>query len=558
MARKLRMSRQARRDPERNRAIRLGAESYARRAWREAYQALSRADEEAPLDGVDLERLAIAAYLIGREGEFLATLERAYHAYVESGTGRPAIRCAFWLGMRLVQRGELAHGSGWLSRAQRLLEREQEDCAEGGYLLLPTAQRHLAAGDYDAAQAMAAHAAEIGDRSGDKDLAALARHLQGRCLLAAERVEDGLSLLDDAMLTVASKQLSPLTTGIIYCSVIEGCRQVYAVDRAQEWTSALAEWCAEQPDLLAFTGSCLVHRAEILELRGAWDESIEEARRAAGRLSPSDDPEAYAAAHYKIGEIHRLRGAFVEAEAAYHTSGEAGWEPQPGLALLWLAQGRTDAARAGIRSSLSATENRLRRARLLPACAEILLASGDVEEADRCCGELEGIAASLGTDALNAVAMHLRGTVAFAQGDTTTALRSLRGALQEWQRIEAPYLAARARALLGFCCRHLGDQEAAQSELSAAKVSFERLGAASDLLALKTGRGGKPRPTHGLTGRELEVLRLVAAGRTNKAIAAELGLSVKTIDRHVSNLLTKLDVPSRSAATAFAYEHGLI
>jgi DNA-binding CsgD family transcriptional regulator len=539
-------------------SIEHGRNCYTRRAWAEAYEAFARADAAGDMTGEDLERLAIAAYLIGREPEFLEALERAYQSYVDAADRQRAVRCAFWLGLRLALRGDLGHASGWLSRAQRLLERQSADSAAHGYLVLPAAQRSFAAGDFDAAQGMAGRAAELGDRFGDADLATLARHLQGRCLLSGGRVGEGLTLLDDAMLSVATGNLSPLVTGITYCGVIEGCREVYALDRAREWTSALSDWCAEQPDLRAFTGACLVHRAEIMELKGAWSDALTEAQRASTRVSPSDDPQAYAAAHYQIAELHRLRGDFTAAEEAYRMSSQTGADPQPGLALLRLAQGRAEAAEAALQRVLGATENRPKRARLLPAYTEVLLELGQFEAARRACDELDEIAASLDTDVLHTMAAHVRGSLVLAEGEATAALEPLRHALQQWQRIDAPYLAARVRVLLGLAYEQLGDEDAGQLELGAARSAFSALGAGPDLQRMDAVHRRTPARPHGLTARELQVLRLIAAGRTNKAIADELEVSVKTVDRHVSNLFDKLDVASRAAATAFAYNNDLI
>lgn len=544
------------RDGEAAEAVRLGRQGYARRAWADAYAALRLAGEEGPLSGDDCERLSIAAYMSGHQDEYLAVLERAFHAHLVSGAKRKALRRAFWLHLGMVMRGEPAHASGWLSRAERLLEGEEADCAERGYLLLPMANRHRMGGDYQAAAEVAAQAARIGDECGDADLAALARHMQGRCLLVLERVEEGLALLDDAMLGVTSGAPLPIVAGIIYCGVIEGCRQVYALKRAREWTAALARWCEEQNGLLAFTGACMVHRAEIMELRGAWADALEEARRAAERLSPREDPQALAAAYYQLAEIRRLQGRYDAAEEAYRRSAETGRDPQPGLALLRLAQDRTNAARTAICRAVEAAPTRVQRAGLLPASCEILLAAGETEAASLACEELKAIAESLGTEVLCAMAANACGTVALARGEPAAALRALREALSTWQRIDAPYLAARARVLLAEACRALGDQDGANLEVDAARAVFERLGAAPDVARLDPrNRRGRP---HGLTGRELQVLRLLAAGKTNKAIARELELSVRTVDRHVGNLLLKLDVPSRAAATAFAYEHGLV
>jgi hypothetical protein len=260
-----------------------GRECYGRRAWADAYRSLSLADQATPLAGEDLELLAMAAYLIGRDDDYLRALERAHHARLDAGERRRAVRCAFWLGLRLLFRGEVGRATGWLARAQRLLEHEEHECAEQGYLLLPVVDQLLAAGDCEAAYATAASAAEIGERCGDADLIACTRHDQGRIRIRQGQVEKGLALLDEVMVAVTAGELSSLVTGLMYCSVIQACQEVYAFGRAREWTAALAQWCAEQPDMVAFTGVCRVHRAEIMQLRGAWQEAIEEAQRARER-----------------------------------------------------------------------------------------------------------------------------------------------------------------------------------------------------------------------------------------------------------------------------------
>ncbi len=536
-----------------------GRELYMRRAWAEAYRSLSAADRAAPLGAADLELLATSAYLIGRDDDYLSALERAHRAYLERGEDVHAVRCAFWLGLRLMFRGETGRATGWLGRAQRLLEREKRHCVESGYLLLPVVQRYLGARDWESAYATAASAAQFGERFADADLVAIARHLQGRARLQQGHVVEGLALLDEAMVAVTARELSPLITGLIYCSVIEGCQQVFAVGRAREWTSALAQWCELQPEMVAFTGVCRVHRAEIMQLRGAWQDAIEEAQRAFARCSELGDRRAGAEALYQQGEVHRLRGEFAAADEAYRSASQWGREPQPGLALLRLAQGRTDAAIRSVRRVVSATTDRLQRVALLGAGIEIMLAAGSLEEARDACRELAQTAASLGTDVLGATAAQAQGALELAEGDASAALECLRRAWQAWQQIDAPYPAARVRMLAGLACRALGDDDGSKLELDAARAIFERLGAAADLARIDslTGRTSSAR-TGGLSPRELQVLRLVAAGKTNRTIAAELFLSEKTVDRHVSNIFTKLDVPSRAAATAYAYEHQLI
>jgi DNA-binding CsgD family transcriptional regulator len=529
---------------------------YERHAWAEAYRALSRADQETPLGAEDLERLAMAAYLLGRDDEYLSTLERAHNAHAEAGHFTRAVRCGFWLGFRLLMRGEMGRASGWFARGQRLLERDGRECAERGYLLLPVVEQRIEASDFEVAFATAADAASIGERCGDVDLIACARHQQGRIRLQQGRLEAGLALLDETMIAVTAGQLSPVVTGLMYCSVIGACQQAYAIDRSREWTAALSQWCDGQPDMVA--GICQVHRAEIMQLQGAWPAAIDEARRACAR-SRGIDRRATAAALYQQGEVHRLKGEFAAAEEAYRGASQFGLEPQPGLALLRLAQGRSDAAATAIRRVVATSAGWLKRMSLLPAHIEIMLAVGDVQEARDACRELEDIAQSFDTGVPGAIAVQARGAVDLAEGDAQAALGSLRQAFDVWQRIEAPYAIARVRVLVGLACRALGDEDGAALEIEAARSAFQRLGALPDLARIDSLAGSaRSCRAHGLTPRELQVLRLVAGGETNKAIARKLSLSEKTIDRHVSNILTKLDVPTRTAATAFAYQRKLV
>jgi len=533
-----------------------GREHYRRGAWREALDAFARADRQKALERDDLDRLGICQGLLGREEDFLATLERSHHAHLEAGDTLRAVRAAFWLGFRLAYLGERARAGGWFGRAHRLLE-GQGDCVERGWLLGPVALQQMAESDFHGAYETAGRAAAIGERYGDGDLTAIGRMSQGQALVRQDRIREGLALLDEAMVAVTAGELSPIVTGLVYCTVIHSCQQVYALERSREWTAALSSWCADQPEVV-FGGHCLIHRSEILQLNGAWPEALAEARRAAERLSRTSDRQTAASAVYQEAEVHRLKGEFAEAEKAYRAASRDGWEPQPGLALLRLAQGRPATAVAQIRRVVAAASDRLQRTRLLPAYAEILLAAGERDEARAASEELGEIAKAFDTDVVHAMAAHARGAVALAEGDARGALGPLRESLAAWRRIDAPYLAARIRVLVGEACRALGDAEGAELEREAARAVFLELGAAPDLARLDAGGGARSARPHGLTPRELEVLLLVAAGKTNKAIAAQLFLSEKTVDRHMSNILTKLDVPSRAAATAFAYEHRLL
>jgi DNA-binding NarL/FixJ family response regulator len=533
-----------------------GRTAHARRVWREAYESLSRADRTAPLGGDDLELLATSAYMLGLDNEYLGAQERAHHAHVEAGQRFRAVRSAFWVGINLALRGEMGPAGGWLGRAHRILG--DEDSVERGYLLMPLVFQHEASGDFAAAAAVAADAAAIADRFGDIEGFALAVQAQGYMLIKAGRVREGLALLDEAMVGVSGGKVSPIVTGIVYCGVILACQEVLEVRRAQEWTDVLTRWCEEQPDLVAFTGRCLVHRAEIMQHHGEWSEALEEARRAGERLAQGFNRAAAAQAFYRQGELHRLRGEFAAAEHAYREASRFGWEPQPGMALLRLGQGRSDVAVAAIRRAVGEATQPLRRANLLPAYVEIMLAAGDVEEALAGCRQLEEIAGRYESTMLTALVAHARGAAELTAGDAGSALVSLRRAERTWQELEAPYDAARARALVAEACRRLGDEDAAALELAAAREVFVQLGAAPDLARLDAAGTRAAHEAYGLTPRQLEVLRLVAAGKSNRDIAASLVISEHTVARHVQNIFATLRVSSRTAASAFAFEHDLV
>jgi ATP/maltotriose-dependent transcriptional regulator MalT len=533
-----------------------GRESFAGRSWLDAYEQLSRADRAMPLGAEDIGLLSIAAFMLGRD-EFLNLLERAHHACLEEGDRLMAVRCAFWLGMNLMLRGEVGPGTGWIGRAQRLLEREADDCAERGYLLMPLMFRHEAAGDLEAAASVADEAIEVAERFEDADLLALAVHQQGRVLIRSGKYDEGLRLLDEAMVSVSAGRLSPLVAGIVYCGVILACEEAFERRRAREWTAALTRWCADQSGIVAFTGRCLVHRAGIMRLDGAWADALEEARLAGERAGLS--PFGTAQAFYLQGEVLRLQGEHAAAEEAYREASNRGLEPQPGLAQLRLAQGKPRAAAAALRRALDETTEPLRRARLLPAHVEVLLALGDVDGARDACRELEELARGYASDMLEAMVSHARGAVELAGGDARAALPELRQSCRLWQDLEAPYEAARVRVLVGLACRGLGDDDSAVLELDSARVVFRRLGAEPDAARVDaltvTPAAGE---THRLSPRELEVLRLLAAGHSNREIASSLVISEHTVARHVQNIFRKLHVSSRTAAGAFAYEHDLV
>ena len=543
---------------ERERALTRGREAGQRLAWREAYTSLSLADQSSSLGGTDLELLAAAAYLLGQADECRQALQRAHRAHIAAGDIRRAARCLFWVAFTLLLEGNLAVAGGWLAKAGRILDQDPHECAEQGLLMLPSVVQASIEGDYAQAEADATRAAQIGRRFGDADLFALGVHFQGRALLKLGRVREGLALLDESMISVLTGEVWQPVAGNIYCSMIDACLEISDLRRADEWTTALAAWWAKQPDLVTFTGQCMIHRAEIMQVHGAWPEAIEETRRACERLAHAADSYTTGAALYRQAEIHRIRGDLAAAENAYREATQWGHDSEPGLALLRLAEGETKAAAGASGRAVTETTDRLRRAKLLPAHVEIMLAAGDISAAREAADELCQIVDVYDTPALRAAAGYAIGGVLLAEGEARFALGQLRRAREQWQALDAPYETARARVLIGLACRALGDEVSAALELDAAHRGFAKLGAAPDLIRVEQLTRKQPvAAEHGLTSRELEVLRLVAAGKTNHAIATDLVIADKTVDRHVTNIFTKLGVSSRAAATAYAYQHRL-
>jgi DNA-binding NarL/FixJ family response regulator len=543
------------------RALERGRDAYTARAWADAHEWLALADQAEPLDREDLELLAMSAYMLGRDNDYVSGLERAHHAHLESGERLRAVRCAFWIGHNMMFRGETGPARGWFARAQRLLEREGLDCVDRGYLLIPPLLEHSSKGDFETAQATAAEIAEIGERFGDRDLIAIGLMEQGHALVRQGRIGDGLRLVDETMVAVTTGELSPIVAGIVYCNTISFCRSVYEQRRAREWTDALTRWCDRQPHMVAHRGLCLVHRAQIMTRSGAWHEALDELQQLTEHFTEGAlNQRALGHAAYEEGEVRRLQGDDSAAEAAYRAAGRAGREPQPGLALLRLTQGKSDAAAAAIRRAVRETTQRLRRAELLPAYVEIMLSVSKVEEARGAADELEETAEHQQSETLRAMSAEARGAVALAERDALTALPALRHAWRGWEELEAPYEAARARVLVGLACAALGDEDSAVLELEAARDAFTHLGAAPDAARVDalTRPAASRRAAHGLTARELEVLRLVARGKSNREIASALVISDRTVARHMQNIFAKLRVSSRTAASVFAFEHDLL
>ncbi|HEY7130817.1 MAG TPA: response regulator transcription factor [Candidatus Limnocylindrales bacterium] len=536
----------------------LAREAFERHEWTAAARWFAAADHEASLGPTDLGQAGLATHLGGDDEMASAWLARAHQAALDEGDASFAALIAFWLGMMLANRGDQAVAGGWLARSQRLVEEHGLDTVVSGYLLVPQALRALGEGDPAGALGLFERAGLVADRFGETDLATLSRLGRGQSLIAVGELERGVAFLDDAMLAVTSGDVSPVVTGIVYCASIEAFHGIYDLRRAQGWTDAMTRWRAEQPELGAYRGRCLVYRAELMRIHGDWTAASAEVRRAEEwLLRPPPEPAA-GEAFYVEAELLRLRGDFQAAETAYRAAASWGRATDPGLALLRLAQGRGSAALAMLRRAIDESPPGLARAPLLDALVGVAIAEGDPESARVASAELAAQARSASSPLLDAIAASADAWTRLASAEPAAALVAFRRASDLWQALDAPYESARTREGIGLACRSLGDEESAAIALGAARDAFERLGAVPDVRRLDATTGAAPPTPGGLSPREVEVLAHLARGATNREIATALGISERTVDRHVSNIYTKLDVSSRAAATAFAYKHRLI
>lgn len=531
-----------------------GREAYARRAWGTAYERL-RAFDTSHLSPADLGLLAVAAYMVGDRDTTTAALEGSFHQHLDAGDSLAAARDAHWLGYVFSANGNPSVGGGWVARGARLLADQPDDCVERGFLRIHDMIPLVYAGRFAEALEVATQLLEIGQRWGDSDLVTFGLASRGRLLLYAGRVPEGLTLLDEAMLGLTGGEVSPILTGEILCLMIEACQEVADYGRITEWTGVLSRWCDAQPDLVPFTGQCAVHRAQVLRASGDFPLALTELARARERYAANGSPPATGLALYEQGEIQRVQGEYAAAEAAFALARTHGHEAQPGLSLLWLDRGRTAAAAASVRRLLNEAYDPVTRAQLLPSAVEVLLADGDKEAARAAAEELQQTADNFACDGLSARAAYAVGLVALDAGDAAGALAPLRRAWKVWIDRGGRFEAARARVRIGLAYRALGDEDSAQSELTVAQRTFVELGARPSqheverLLARDL--------PDGLTAREVEVLRLVARGQSNPQIASSLFLSQKTVQRHLSNIFTKIGVTSRTAAGVYASEHDL-
>lgn len=536
--------------------LNVARDAFARGDWGAAFEAFQAARALGDLPADDWFALADSAWWLGLVDESLNAWEEAYRLYLRGAQPRRAAMSAMYLAAHSSERGDVATGSGWMSRMQRLLHDAPEG-AEHGYPLYFETFAAMGSGELEGAADSARRMQEMGRRFDDPNLVALGVVGEGRAMIKQGRVAEGLALLDESMLAALSDELHPVWTGAVYCHLMDACRELAELRRASEWTHAAERWCDKIPDAALYRGICRVHRAQVLAVHGAWDQAEQEASRACADVIHLHVG-TVAEGHYEIGEIRRLRGDLSGAEEAFKRAHELGRDPQPGLALVRLAQGRLDAAAVSIRSAVEGqTMDRLARAQLRVAQVEIALATGDMETALAASEDLQETASAYGSSGLEAAARQAKGAVLLAHGQAAEALITLRAACRLWQELDAKYNAAKTRILLAEAYEALEDNDAVALELDAACGAFERLGAAVDVQIVGRLQGRSVLPG-GLTEREAEVLRLVAAGKKNREIASVLFISEKTVHRHLSNIFAKLGISSRTAATAYAFENGLV
>jgi DNA-binding NarL/FixJ family response regulator len=527
-------------------------ELHAQSQWAEAYEQFAAADRDEQLDADDLERYAEAAQILGRGAEAIGLLRRAFNLRVDAGEVDQAITSAFWICQALIINAEFARASGWAAQVRRSMPD-----VDNGWLLFLEAYFLIAAADYDQAARLLARAADMASRHREADLVAFATTVWGRALIKGGRLKEGLSRLDEAMVPVVERDTSPRATSMMYCSAIATCHEAREFGRASEWTHALGAWLDSLPRLGgAYFGNCRIYRAHLMCLRGSWREALDEVAFVCDDLIGNYGQLVAGHAHYQLAEIHRLLGD-PEAEADYRRAAEFGAPTQPGLSLLRLAQGELDKAVLGIRRALAETRGQLERLDLLTAAVRIMLAAGEIDAARQAATELAVIAAVYTTPGVQAELHAARGALALSDGDPAAALSLLRSAARCWREVDAPYAVATVTVLIGLACRAVGDEDAAEVELESARSTFARLGAHPDVHRVEKLLHSTP-AVGPLSAREIEVLKLVAAGKTNHAIAAELFVSERTVHRHVSNIFDKLGVHSRTAAASYAIQHHLV
>lgn len=519
------------------------------KSWVDAREAYAEAEE---LGARDLEQWGLAAFLTGQFAEAAAARERAHYDYLAEGDPDGASRVAFWLALTAQFRGDPAHAAGWRELMRSVQGERFAGSVWRGFELLAEAMSALQRGRAQEALERSTEVRRIASDFDDLDLRVFAGNAHGQALLANGEVAAGLAELDATMVLATGSPVNPQAVGIVYCAIVANCKECLDIERSIEWTAVLDDWCSAQPGLVPFQGACIVHRSEVHQFRGQWGMAIDEVEDLIAH--PGPNRHTVGEAHYQRAELHRLRGEYDAAEAAYREALARGKDPQPGLALMRAAQGRPDSAILALKRAIEEPRPQQLSTRLWRALVDVALAAGDLDCASSAAARLEELVTSSDAVFPRAAAAMARGSVALAAGRPQEALASLRPALDGFHTAGSPYDVARSQAAIAKACELLGDRETARFGREAARAAFASLRALPDLDALDAAT--KP-DRHGLTPREVEILGLLATGATNRGIAEALVLSEKTVARHVANVFAKLDVSNRAAATAWAHQHGL-
>ena len=527
-----------------------GREAFERRDWLAAYEGLSAAGSGA-LRAADFADLATAAYLLCRHDDCVAAMQRAHQAYLAGDELEAAVRTAFWLSVVLRQNGEIAVANGWIARAERVSQGVPEDSVEHGYLEFARLMRDLFSGDHAEASTRAERVVDIGRRFGDANLVGCGLMSCGRRAIYAGDVRRGFGLLDEAIVSVIAGEMSPVLAGMVLCSAIEGCQELGEFGRVAQWTRALDTWCADQQGLEMFTGTCALHKGQVATMNGDLAGAVTEFEESIERFKRGGHPRPLGYAYAELGDVLRVQGRYADAATMLRRASEAGWDPAAQQAMLDLACGRLGDAAAGARRMLIGSRTPIHRVKKLISAIDLLLADGDLEESGSAVDELAALAAQLDTVQLRAHAARAEGAWALAVGEVERAEAASRRALDLFLEAGNAYEAARARLLVAQALDAAGDVAASEREADLGRAALNAMGAAFPSSVRQ------PADPAGLTERQLEVLRLVAAGRSNRDISRDLHLSEKTVARHLSNIFVKLDVQSRTAAAAYAFAHGV-
>ncbi len=456
--------------------------AYDRADWQEAYRALHALADERGLSPEELEMLATCAIWVDEFEESVQTREKAYAMYAKSGRNVAAARVALDLVHDYIEKSAGAVAGGWRKRAERLLQNEPE-CIEQGRLIRQKTMMAVDKCDFDKAMQLNQQCSDIADRLNDLDLVAEALHDRGRILTITGDVEQGMSLIDEAMTSAVSGEVHPMTLGNLYCRTLTVCGSLADYNRAREWSDAAWRW-SEPHGSLTYQGVCRVHSAAVMRHQGLWADAEKAARTARDYFEKLGLDNHAAEASNELGELALIKGDHEEADSAFRQAHELGVDPVPGLPLLRLAQGRREAALQSIERALSETpDDRLRRAKLLTASIWIALANNRIPLAEAGVNELTTISKDFNCPSFEAHALMGRGAIELERGSADQASPSLRKAWSIFNKAGFPYDAARARTLMAEAYLKTGNKEDAKLQLEAACKTFRDLGAIPDLQA---------------------------------------------------------------------------